>query len=97
MRNDLLVMQKKVERELGGLVKAYDGFYSEIQKRFRDEYQTTGTMIGLEDFSRFGSVVKHNKTIVQNIFTTLSRLKNIEDFDISEETRTETDKRSNPK
>lgn len=79
-------LQKKLLEDLVTLNKMYDDAASEINGRFRDEYQrNSGNMNGLEDFFMLNTIVKKNGMSIRNALNLVKRMKNVEGFEISEE------------
>ena len=86
MRNDVMSLADKINRDISSLTKKYKALATEVDKRFRDELRVqSGDMDGLDDFYRLMLIVKKNAQVSQQALFLMSKMVDISKFDISEE------------
>lgn len=87
IQRDVSSKTKKIQKELKELFGLYRNFQSEIETRFREEYNEQGGKLdGLEDFYSFSLIAKRNMQNVGNALALMSRIKDVSGYDITEET-----------
>jgi hypothetical protein len=94
MINDVNAMKKKVQRDLKKFTMTYSELSEEVNKKFQEEYRFNNYKIdGLEEFQHLLSTCKKNAIVAKSTVGILSRISEISNFDISEETDTTEDKK----
>jgi len=85
MISDSTRMSKKLKGEIGKLMALYDELFKDIDRKFRTEYvNQNGSIDGLEDFYTLLMDLKINKSKLKNIFSLMSRMKDLTKYDINE-------------
>lgn len=75
----------KIVKDLIKMVGMYEEVSSDVQKRFNDEFKTTGSMNGLEDFYMLNQILKKNAISTKNSLTLLNKMRDISGFNVTEE------------
>lgn len=89
-RDDITNILKKIKRDMSTLCGLYDNLSNEIEKSFREELgEQKGSIEGLEDFYQLTISIKRNAMIVKNSAGLLNKMKNISNYNITEETEHE--------
>lgn len=84
---DVTSIGKRSLKDLRTMVEAYEILVKEVDSTFKEEIRfQDGKSDGLEDFYALLVSIKKNKISIINAMTLIERLKNISDFNISEET-----------
>jgi len=86
MISDISSLSKKVNKDIMRLMEVYNMLFNDVNHRFKEEYvRQNGKINGLEDFYSLVITLKGDKTKVANAFGLINRLKDISQFNISEE------------
>lgn len=86
MISDVSSLSKKVAKDLTTLTHVYHMLFDDINHRFKEELvRQNGKIDGLEDFYSLLITLKGDKTKVRNALSLLGGLKDISQFNVSEE------------
>lgn len=86
MISDVSSLSKKIAKDLDTLSSVYHRLFDDINHRFKEELlRQNGKINGLEDFYSLVILLKADKTKVRNALSILGGLKDISQFNVSEE------------
>ncbi len=86
MISDVSSLSKKIAKDLDTLSSVYHRLFDDINHRFKEELlRQNGKINGLEDFYSLVILLKGDKTKVRNALSILGGLKDISQFNVSEE------------
>lgn len=78
-------LAKKLKGDIGNLMSLYEDLFRDIDLKFRTEFMNQkGSTEGLEDFYTLLLDLKANRSKLKNIFSLMSRLKDITKYDVNE-------------
>ena len=86
MKNDIASLTEKVNKDVQRLLGTYSDLNTRLQLDLKEEFiRNSGNLEGLEDFQSLANMVKRNRQSVANMASLMRRMKNISEFNISQD------------
>jgi len=81
---EVLSSTNQMEKDLGALVKSYQGLNDTLKSKLREEMSYSGSYEGLETFNTLNNIVSKNLGSVRNAHYLIKRLRDLSSFNVSE-------------